>query len=100
MLLLFFASSTIGEASSSSRQAIDDNNDIHIIIHNCKNDDRQTPPKIPLRGVVFDMDGTLTVPNLDFDEMYRRAGLVMGKDDILSPKHRTFRKTGVNTTNV
>ena len=53
------------------------------------NDDRQTPPKIPLRGVVFDMDGTLTVPNLDFAEMYRRAGLVMGKDDILSPKHRS-----------
>jgi len=45
------------------------------------NDDQPTPPKIPLRGVVFDMDGTLTVPNLDFAEMYRRAGLVMGKDD-------------------
>jgi HAD superfamily hydrolase (TIGR01549 family) len=31
--------------------------------------------KPPLRGVVFDMDGTLTVPNLDFGEMYRRCGV-------------------------
>lgn len=36
-----------------------------------------------LRGVVFDMDGTLTRPNLDFGEMYRRAG-VDGSDDILA----------------
>uniref|UniRef100_A0A7S1XMH3 Uncharacterized protein n=1 Tax=Phaeomonas parva TaxID=124430 RepID=A0A7S1XMH3_9STRA len=36
-----------------------------------------------LRGVVFDMDGTLTVPNLDFREMYRRCG-VEGKSDILA----------------
>lgn len=28
-----------------------------------------------LRGVVFDMDGTLTVPNLDFAAMYRRCGV-------------------------
>lgn len=28
-----------------------------------------------LRGVVFDMDGTLTKPNLDFGEMYRRCGV-------------------------
>ena len=35
-----------------------------------------------LRGVVLDMDGTLTVPNLDFAEMYRRCG-VDKKDDIL-----------------
>jgi phosphoglycolate phosphatase-like HAD superfamily hydrolase len=41
-----------------------------------------------LRGVVFDMDGTLTVPNLDFGEMYRRAGVARG-DDILSPRWRT-----------
>lgn len=34
------------------------------------------PPQRPtLRGVVFDMDGTLTVPNLDFPEMYRRCGI-------------------------
>ena len=26
-----------------------------------------------LRGVIFDMDGTLTKPNLDFTEMYRRV---------------------------
>ena len=30
-------------------------------------------PKSLLRGVVFDLDGTLTVPNLDFGEMYRRC---------------------------
>ena len=36
-----------------------------------------------LRGVVFDMDGTLTVPNLDFGEMYRRCG-VSKDDDILA----------------
>ena len=44
-----------------------------------------TPAPPPLRGVVFDMDGTLTVPNLDFAEMYRRAGVPSG-DDILSAK--------------
>lgn len=31
--------------------------------------------KPTLRGVVFDMDGTLTKPNLDFAEMYRRCGV-------------------------
>jgi len=41
----------------------------------------------PLRGVVFDMDGTLTVPNLDFQELYRRAGVPKG-EDILSAKWR------------
>lgn len=40
-----------------------------------------------LRGVVFDMDGTLTVSNIDFGEMYRRAG-VPRSDDILSAKWR------------
>ena len=33
-----------------------------------------------LRGVVFDMDGTLTVPNLDFDLMYRRCAVDKNKD--------------------
>ena len=33
-----------------------------------------------LRGVVFDMDGTLTVPNLDFNEMYARCGVPMSED--------------------
>jgi beta-phosphoglucomutase-like phosphatase (HAD superfamily) len=36
-----------------------------------------------LRGVIFDMDGTLTKPNLDFTEMYRRCG-VDPKEDILA----------------
>lgn len=31
-------------------------------------------------GVVFDMDGTLTVPNIDFKEMYRRCGVDRGQD--------------------
>eukprot|EP01024_Parvocaulis_polyphysoides_P035580 TRINITY_DN3154_c0_g1_i1.p1 TRINITY_DN3154_c0_g1~~TRINITY_DN3154_c0_g1_i1.p1 ORF type:complete len:227 (-),score=19.98 TRINITY_DN3154_c0_g1_i1:252-932(-) len=34
-----------------------------------------------LRGVVFDMDGTLTVPCIDFNEMRRRVGIMHG--DIL-----------------
>jgi phosphoglycolate phosphatase-like HAD superfamily hydrolase len=33
-----------------------------------------------LRGVVFDLDGTLTVPNLDFAEMYRRCGVDLNGD--------------------
>jgi phosphoglycolate phosphatase-like HAD superfamily hydrolase len=33
-----------------------------------------------LRGVVFDMDGTLTVPNLDFAQMYARCGVPMSED--------------------
>eukprot|EP00586_Coscinodiscus_wailesii_P006397 CAMPEP_0172490102 /NCGR_PEP_ID=MMETSP1066-20121228/20445_1 /TAXON_ID=671091 /ORGANISM="Coscinodiscus wailesii, Strain CCMP2513" /LENGTH=391 /DNA_ID=CAMNT_0013258409 /DNA_START=79 /DNA_END=1254 /DNA_ORIENTATION=+ len=36
-----------------------------------------------IRGIVFDMDGTLTVPNLDFTEMYRRCR-VSPSDDILT----------------
>eukprot|EP00588_Corethron_pennatum_P009139 CAMPEP_0194270260 /NCGR_PEP_ID=MMETSP0169-20130528/4284_1 /TAXON_ID=218684 /ORGANISM="Corethron pennatum, Strain L29A3" /LENGTH=173 /DNA_ID=CAMNT_0039012241 /DNA_START=70 /DNA_END=587 /DNA_ORIENTATION=- len=39
--------------------------------------------KPTLRGVIFDMDGTLTVPNLDFAEMYSRAG-VDPSEDILT----------------
>lgn len=33
-----------------------------------------------LRGVVFDMDGTLTVPCLDFAEMRRRVGVTSSGD--------------------
>lgn len=33
-----------------------------------------------LRGVVFDMDGTLTKPNLDFAEMHERCGVDRSKD--------------------
>jgi HAD superfamily hydrolase (TIGR01549 family) len=39
-----------------------------------------TAPRPILRGVVFDMDGTLTVPNLDFAEMYRRCGVDLSQD--------------------
>eukprot|EP00629_Pelagomonadales_sp_RCC1024_P011864 CAMPEP_0119274780 /NCGR_PEP_ID=MMETSP1329-20130426/12678_1 /TAXON_ID=114041 /ORGANISM="Genus nov. species nov., Strain RCC1024" /LENGTH=391 /DNA_ID=CAMNT_0007275127 /DNA_START=211 /DNA_END=1386 /DNA_ORIENTATION=+ len=34
-----------------------------------------TASRPALRGVVFDLDGTLSVPNLDFGEMYRRCGV-------------------------
>lgn len=33
-----------------------------------------------LRGVVFDMDGTLTVPNLDFKTMYAKCGVPLTED--------------------
>ena len=33
-----------------------------------------------LRGVIFDMDGTLTKPNLDFKEMYERCGVPRSQD--------------------
>lgn len=36
--------------------------------------------KPSLRGVIFDMDGTLTMPNLDFAEMYRRCGVSRTQD--------------------
>ena len=36
-----------------------------------------------LRGVVFDLDGTLTVPNLDFKLMYERCGVDLD-DDLLA----------------
>ena len=38
-------------------------------------------PVPPLRGVIFDMDGTLTAPAIDFAEMRRRLGIPAG--DIL-----------------
>lgn len=40
-----------------------------------------TVPRV-VRGVVFDMDGTLTVPCIDFAEMRRRVGITEG--DILT----------------
>lgn len=33
-----------------------------------------------LRGVIFDMDGTLTVPNLDIKAMYERCNVPMSED--------------------
>ena len=36
-----------------------------------------------LTGVVFDMDGTLTIPNLDFAKMYKRCGVCIS-DDLLA----------------
>ena len=49
-----------------------------------------------LRGVIFDMDGTLTVPNHDFALMYRRVGCVTG--DILS-EIETFDEARRNEAN-
>jgi len=37
-------------------------------------------PRPMLRGAVFDMDGTISVPNLDFKEMYRRCGVPPSED--------------------
>ncbi|KAL7209809.1 hypothetical protein ACSBR1_031386 [Camellia fascicularis] len=42
-------------------------------------------PKSRLRGVVFDMDGTLTVPAIDFQAMYRA---VLGEQDYLAIKSK------------
>ena len=41
-----------------------------------------SPSRPTLRGVIFDMDGTLTVPNHDFALMYERVGCVT--NDILT----------------
>ena len=39
-----------------------------------------TASPVTLKGVIFDMDGTLTVPCLDFAEMRRRVGITCGGD--------------------
>ena len=39
--------------------------------------------KRTVKGVVFDMDGTLTVPCIDFKEMRRRVGILPDEGDIL-----------------
>lgn len=41
------------------------------------------PTRARLRGVVFDMDGTLTVPVIDFAAMYRA---VLGEDEYVRIK--------------
>ena len=46
-----------------------------------------TMSKPVLRGVVFDMDGTLTKPNLDFKEMYRRANVPLDEDILEAIAH-------------
>ena len=38
----------------------------------------------PLRGIIFDMDGTLTKPNLDFKEMYQKCGVPLSDDLLVS----------------
>ena len=46
-----------------------------------------TMTKPTLRGIIFDMDGTLTKPNLDWGEMYRRCGVPLGQDILEAVKH-------------
>lgn len=43
-------------------------------------------PAAPLQGVIFDMDGTLTVPVIDFVRMRERVGILQG--DILAELRR------------
>ncbi|CAK0825518.1 unnamed protein product [Prorocentrum cordatum] len=43
-----------------------------------------SPARPMLRGAVFDMDGTLTVPNLDFKAMYQRCGVPLSEDLLAS----------------
>ena len=38
----------------------------------------------PLLGICWDMDGTLTVPNLDFKVMYERCGVPITEDILVS----------------
>eukprot|EP00466_Bigelowiella_natans_P010998 jgi/Bigna1/56044/estExt_Genewise1Plus.C_810035 len=45
-----------------------------------------------LRGVVFDLDGTLTIPNLDFKEMYSRCGVDPSEDILEAIKKMTPEK--------
>ena len=53
-----------------------------VVTHNSRTIQRHlsTTPLPRLRGVVFDMDGTLTVPNLDFTEMYSRCNVPLDED--------------------
>ncbi|KAL9669749.1 hypothetical protein QQ045_007298 [Rhodiola kirilowii] len=44
-----------------------------------------SPSRPRLRGVVFDMDGTLTVPVIDFSAMYKD---VLGEEEYLAVKAR------------
>lgn len=47
------------------------------------------PRPHPARAVIFDLDGTLTVPSLDFDAMRREIGLpVHGRTPILEAMER------------
>ena len=39
-----------------------------------------TPPLIEIKGIIFDMDGTLTIPVLNFSEMKTRLGLSPNQD--------------------
>jgi hypothetical protein len=47
------------------------------VSHQHQQQQQQQQQQRTLRGVVFDMDGTLTVPTIDFASMYRR---VLGDD--------------------
>ncbi len=49
------------------------------VSHQHQQQQQQQQQQRTLRGVVFDMDGTLTVPTIDFASMYSR---VLGDDHL------------------
>ena len=50
-----------------------------------------------LRGVIFDMDGTLTKPNLDFTEMYRRVRAPLNLSYARDPAGQAAQHSCVST---
>ena len=53
-----------------------------------------------LRGIVFDMDGTLTVPNIDFDELYRQCGVSTDKDILKVVKEEMSKEEAKRATDI
>nr|GEV17933.1 haloacid dehalogenase-like hydrolase domain-containing protein At2g33255 [Tanacetum cinerariifolium] len=50
-------------------------------------------PKTKLKGIVFDMDGTLTVPVIDFQAMYKS---VLGEDEYFRIKKSSPTSGGID----
>lgn len=71
--------SSIFIASYKTRMKV---NNLNAIIRQFSTTAVSNKPK--LRGVVFDMDGTLTVPNLDFKTMYARCGVSLSEDLLIA----------------
>ena len=57
---------------------------ISLLIFNrqdvCYSTSSSPPPLHEIKGVIFDMDGTLTIPVLQFNEMRLRLGLSPSQD--------------------
>jgi HAD superfamily hydrolase (TIGR01549 family) len=64
--------------STTTKNNTSNNNKLKLFTNHPSPSQSRRQPK--LEGVVFDMDGTLTVPNIDFLEMYRRCGIHPSKD--------------------